>query len=200
MKRHILSMVAAVLSLTFIGTIEAKAQSTDYDKFEVGGQFSFIHFNDLSSNDVGVGGRIGYNFAEFLGVEAEVNYFPEDKSTINLFTGLSEGGRKVDVLVGPKIGFRSEKWGIFGKLDLGAIHFSRDLFTDSSPGDTDFAFDFGGVIEYYPSKRTYLRLDLADMIFRIPGVTVNEGGGVIASSPAFYSHNFQMSLGVGVRF
>ncbi|HEY6327986.1 MAG TPA: porin family protein [Blastocatellia bacterium] len=200
MKRHILSMAAAVLSLTFLGAIEARAQSSDYDKVEVGGQFSFIHFDDLSSNDVGIGGRIGYNFADFLGVEAEANYFPSDKSNINLFTGVSQGGHKVDVLVGPKIGFHSDKWGIYGKFDLGAIHFSRDLFTDTAPGDTDFAFDFGGVIEYYPSKKTYVRLDLADMIFRIPGTTVNEGMGVIASSPAFYSHNFQMSLGVGVRF
>jgi hypothetical protein len=200
MKRHILSMAAAVLSLTIIGAVEAKAQSSEYDKVEIGGQFSFIHFDDLSSNDPGFGGRIGYNFADFLGVEAEVNYFPEDKSQVGLFSGVSQGGHKVNVLVGPKVGFRSNRWGIYGKFDLGAIHFSRDLFTNTSPGDTDFAFDFGGVIEYYPSKKTYVRLDLADMIFRIPGSTVNEGMGVIASTPAFYSHNFEMSLGVGVRF
>jgi len=197
-------MVVAVISLTVLGGIEAKAQSTDSDKVEIGAQFSFIHFNDLASNDIGIGGRIGYNLADTggisLGVEAEANYFPSDKKNIDLFTGVGQGGRKTNVLVGPKIGFRSSRWGIFGKFDLGAIHFSRDLFTDVTPGDTDFAFDFGGVVEMYPTRHTYLRLDVADMVFRIPGSTVNLGNGVLGTVPAFYSHNFELSLGAGVRF
>jgi hypothetical protein len=200
MKKHFLSMIAAVISLTVLGGIEAKAQSaTDSDKVEIGAQFSFIHFSDLASNDVGVGGRLCYNLTDFLGVEGEVNYFPSDKDNIGLFTGVGQGGHKADVLVGPKIGFHSNKWGVFGKFDLGAIHFSRDIFTDSSPGDTDFAFDFGGGVEYYPSRRTYVRLDVGALIFRIPGSSVNENG-ILATSPAFYSHNFQMSLGIGARF
>ena len=200
MKRHFLSMVVAVVSLTVFGGVEAKAQSTDGDKVEIGAQFSFIHFRDLGSNDAGFGGRIGYNLNDFIGIEAEANYFPSDKENIQFFSGVSQGGRKVDVLVGPKVGFRSNKFGIYGKFDLGAIHFSRDLFTDTTPGNTDFAFDFGGVIEMYPTKRTYLRLDVADLVFRIPGTSVNVGGGVQATTPAFYSHNFQLSLGAGVRF
>jgi hypothetical protein len=200
MKKNLLSMIVAVFSLMVFGGIEASAQTSDTSKVEVGAQFSFIHFRDLDANDVGIGGRLTYNLNDFFSIDSEVNYYPQDNQNINLFTGLGQGGRKVSVLVGPMVGMRSKRYGIFGKFRVGAMHFSRDLITDFQPGDTDFAFDFGGVFELYPSRHSFVRFDIGDTIFRIPGESVLIGPGQVGTTPAFYSHNLQLEAGIGFRF
>jgi hypothetical protein len=162
----------------------ARAQSVD-----LGVQFSTIRFSDLEITDAGFGGRITFNATRSIAFEAEVNYFPKDKR------GPFEGGRKTQALVGLKTGFRSDFAGIFSKLRPGFIRFSRD-FLGNEDSKTDFALDIGGVLELYPSGRGVIRFDLGDTIIRFGERSLPTG----ATFPSFTSHNFQFSVGVGIRF
>ena len=71
----------------------------------------------------------------------------------------------------------------------------------------DFAFDLGGVAEYYPTRRLVLRFDIGDTIIRqsLPDVIIPSGpppGSVILPAPDRTStkHNLQINAGVGFRF
>jgi hypothetical protein len=169
------------------------------------------------SFEPGFGGRVGYNFNRHVGVEAELNLFPGDD--------LGEGGRKVQGLFGVKAGRRFERAGLFAKARPGFLRASRgDLgripdrpciaifpppaacFDDAEP-TTSFALDVGGVLELYPSGRTLIRFDAGDTIVRQGerGVLVNPPSGdplrgVVLPVAAETTHNFQASVGFGVRF
>lgn len=161
----------------------ARAQRVD-----LGVQFSTIRFSDLQTTDAGFGGRISLSATNNIAFEAEVNFFPKDKS------GPFESGRKTQALFGLKTGFRSDFAGIFSKVRPGFIRFSRD-FLGREDSKTDFALDIGGVLELYPSGRSVIRFDVGDTIIRF-GERAVVGGTI----PSFTSHNFQFSAGVGVRF
>lgn len=175
--------------------MQIQAQET---KIEVGAQFSALRVNisDENLTDSGFGGRLTYNLKSSLALEGELNFFPKD----SLFTG-----RKVEGLFGIKSGWRREKFGLFGKVRPGFVHFGKEF---GPPGyacilvfpapigcsvrRTDLALDLGGVIEIYPSKKFLLRFDGGDTIIRFVG----RGSDPIKVT----RHSFQLSSGVGFRF
>lgn len=55
------------------------------------------------------------------------------------------------------------------------------------PAKNKFAFDVGGVVEYYPSKRLVVRFDAGDLIIKHQRIFGTD-------------QNLQISAGVGVRF
>src|SRR5882672_49194 len=167
----------------------------------------------------GLGGRFGYRAGSYVTLEAEFNFFPRENDF--------EDGRKVEGLFGVRVGKRSKKMGWFGKARPGFLYASKgDL--QSKPGGcvaifppplscfdpkskTGFAFDVGGVVEYYPSRRTIIRFDAGDTILRfgdrsVP-VLINPPAGalfptreVVIFKPAETTHNLQASVGFGFRF
>jgi len=115
-------------------------------------------------------------------------------------------------LFGIKAGWRAQGFGVFGKLRPGLIRFSEaeggyacvttliwppPLECIISGGSTRFALDFGGVIEFYPSRRTSIRLDLGDTMIRMPGPAWTKA---VPQMSDFNVHNLQMNIGVGFRF
>jgi hypothetical protein len=70
------------------------------------------------------------------------------------------------------------------------------------------AFDVGGVVEFYPSKRIVTRFDVGDTIIRYGDTTVTSIQGPIDGPFTLVPitiggetrHNFQFSAGVGFRF
>ena len=166
----------------------------------------------------GFGARIGYHLTENFALEAEANFFPREREF--------GGGRKSQALFGVKAGKRFEQVGLFVKARPGFIHFSEgDLqprqdvacITIFPPprgcfegtGRTHFAFDVGGVFEYYPSRRTIIRFDAGDTIIRLGEhrvpVVLNSGASasgpvVVITAPSETTHNFQGSIGFGIRF
>lgn len=167
-------------------------------RYEIGAHFSLIRLRDLDSTDPGVGTRFGFNITDAIGLEAEVTSFPR-------FEGrLFRGGRKTQALVGVKTGMRSEKFGIFAKLRPGIMRFSSnevvpcpegsacELAIDLK-GQTNFALDLGGILEFYPSRRWMTRIDIGDTIIRF-------GDRSFPVGQSFTSHNLQVSVGFAVRF
>lgn len=163
-------------------------QSATAQSVDVGAQYSLIRLRDLGTTDSGVGGRISYYVTSAVAIEAELNYFPQDRRDP------FESGRKTQALFGIKTGLRSDTAGVFGKIRPGFMHFSRN-FDGVETGHTEFALDIGGVVELYPSPNSFVRFDVGDTIIRF-----GERNTLLGPFASFTSHNLQFSAGVGFRF
>ncbi|HWW77910.1 MAG TPA: outer membrane beta-barrel protein [Pyrinomonadaceae bacterium] len=171
---------------------------------------------DHRATEFGFGARVGYRLDRHFTVEAEGNFFPRERALTDNdhFTG----GRKTQVLFGAKVGRSYERFGFFVKARPGYVHFSEGdlrqagvcvlafpppLSCFERRGRTDFAFDLGGVLELYPSARTFVRIDAGDtlMLTRAHNVPVTTPAGTtVVEAPARTTHNFQGSVGFGLRF
>lgn len=223
MRKNVLCSGLAVLSLLFFTSHNARAQSSE-PKIEVGAQFSLIRFRDLQAFDpnriliprkfdktnVGLGGRVSYDLTRMIAVEGEINFFPGKNE------GEGEGGQKFQGLAGLKAGVRNEKIGLFGKLRPGVVRFSK--LTDCPSGQfldcgrhakTEFALDLGGVVELYPSRRSFVRFDFGDTLIsnssRVLLTLIPGPGGPNSEEARTHfngatTHNFQFSVGFGIRF
>jgi hypothetical protein len=204
----------------FFFSTAAHSQSQDLPKFEVAGEFTMLQRDDLNEGKkitAGFGGRFTYNLNRVFSLEAAGHFFPKD-----CFDCLNPGELK-QAVGGIKVGKRFERWGVFAKARPGAVHHSDDFggsviclnilcpFPTEPfvPNRTHFAFDVGGVIEFYPSKRIVTRFDAGDAIIHF-GRRVTEG---LVFNPSrrqlepFHfielgrtSHNFQFITSVGFRF
>ena len=220
-----LFFVVTAASLCLLVNIRDTLAQSDTPKFEVGAQFSTIRLEDFDpgteivkrefpnlassrSNDMwepGLGLRFTYNLTGMIALEAEANFFPRDKDPDIGFSG----GRKTEYLFGPKIGLRSKRIGVFGKVRPGFVRFERfpTIFRIArSPssieiGLTDggsanfFALDVGGVAELYASRRVVVRFDLGDTI-----IHYRKRSDPNDLAPAYTRHNLQFNAGVGFRF
>ena len=141
---------------------------------EIGIQVTGTHLHKLDQTPLGVGGRLLFDFAKSTSLDAEITYF----GNLGAMSALS----------GIKSGFRSNRFGVFGKTRAGIWHFSGTHFDPRLNRKTFFTVDLGGILEYYPSRRTAVRIDLGDTVIFYESVRL----GTV--------HNFQPGLGVGFRF
>ena len=220
--RKTLILASTAIALVFSsGKVLAQSDS-DPGKIEVGVHYTSITKPDFDggNTEAGVGGRFTFNFNRSLAVEAEGNFFPHKCRSC-----ISENvGNLTQAFVGVKAGKRFNKWGIFGKARPGLASFSGGNFDirliQSLPGSfpvfdfdrsraTHFAFDVGGVIELYVSRRIFTRFDGGDTIIRYGERTFNSftidpvtlvAIPITSIRPADTRHNFQFSAGVGFRF
>jgi hypothetical protein len=206
-----------VLMLCFLClSVEAVHAQSETPHFEIGAQYTALRLSELDVTDSGFGGRFTYNINDNFAVEAEGNFFPQNREFA--------GGRKVQGLFGVKAGVRGERVGVFAKARPGFVRFSRFYrgatqrpVLDPVPfplprivpilpeHETDFALDLGGLVELYPSRRTLLRFDIGDTIIRAGdndfvyfplGFLPNEQFELRRTT----SHNLQFSAGFGFRF
>jgi len=176
-------MVLSTTLLLFSTCVVSHAQNkTDQPTKEIGGQiFSF------GSDDVGfgwgAGGRFTYYLNKHIALDNEVNFFLPDEGPAYATQGL----------FGIKAGKRTKYVGIFAKARPGF----QTNFIVNEREQTRFALDVGGVAEFYPNRHLVLRFDAGDVI--IPFGNNLVGYGPLAQRLGT-THNFQYSLGIGVRF
>lgn len=169
---------------------------------------------------LGLGARFTYNLTKNIAVEAEGNFFPEKNSDSVVTGGTSlPTGKMLQAQFGVKAGKRFEKFGIFGKARPGFVRFADaskltgtrtvtflgQQFTVGEftrAPETDFSTDIGGVVEFYPSRRTLLRFDIGDTIIRYRKYNVSSSilSVPYLTRPAETRHNLQFSTGIGFRF
>jgi hypothetical protein len=220
MKRNVI-LAASILLLFSGGHSTASAQDNELQKFEAG-----VHFTSLSINSgldtrsgQGLGGRFTYNLTDNLALEAEGNFFPNR----NQFSSFRTGGRGTQGLFGIKVGKRYKRFGIFAKARPGFTSFSEGMFefvpvtqtvdpsaqiTIRTERLTHFTADIGGVVEFYPSRRIFTRIDAGDTIIHFGQMNFNSlsvgANNQYISTPIIAleqtTHNFQFSAGVGFRF
>lgn len=222
MKRNvILTAATAIILLLAGGHHAALAQSDELQKFEVGAQFSSLSIDKggETRTEPGIGGRFTFNVTDNFALEAEGNLFPKK----DRFIAFRTGGRAVEGLFGVKIGKRYKRFGIFAKARPGFISFSQgraEFIPTGGATDpfatfdirikrlTHFAADIGGVLEFYPTRRVFTRIDVGDTIIRYGQTTITTygltPGGTFTpftfTIPSDTTHNFQFSAGVGFRF
>jgi hypothetical protein len=220
MKRNAILAFASIVILLSCGHRAALAQTDELQKVEIGAHFTSLSLdNNFETNtEPGFGGRFTYNVTRNFAVEAEGNFFPKENRL-----SFRTGGRAIQGLFGIKLGKRYKRFGFFGKARPGFISYSQGLFefVPTTPTFdpsaqiltrterlTHFAADIGGVIEFYPSRRIFTRIDAGDTIIRmgqtrVNNLTVDAGNQFVIvplTVPGDTTHNFQFSAGVGFRF
>ena len=205
-KRCIVIPSTAVLLALTIFTANAQSPET---KLEIGGQAtSLTIFHPDFTGDItqpGFGGRITYNITRAIAAEAEFNFFPQKNG---FFLG---DGRAIQGQFGVKAGKRFQRFGVFAKVRPGFLSIG-DAFTFDPDGDfggltlpfsihrkTHFTTDVGGVLEFYPGKRTIVRFDGGDTIIRYGSEFDFLSFPTLVKTPTRFKHNFQFTAGVSFR-
>ena len=185
------------------------AQS-DRPSMEVAGQATLLRLNDSGTTNAGIGGRFSLDLSRFISLDAELAYFPNDTFEVPTSTEVPNAPRvwykrrRTDVLAGVKVGHRGGRFGLFGKVRPG---FTRLTFRGiNCVGDmcalmlfarteyrSEFALDLGGIVEFYPTRRTVTRFDFGDVMIR-------HRSEAVPPCSDCTTHNFTSRLGVGFRF
>lgn len=170
MRNTILFVIVTLLFTITLSSQNVQAQSVEEaPKFEVGGQYvGFV--TTTSKMFQGFSGLFTYNFNKYLGADAAMSYLPKGPSVTNMTQGF----------FGPKLGLRTDKFGVFVKSKPGFLRLTI-------PGESTnlFAWDNGGILELYQSKRLAYRIDISN---------------IFVNSSATNTNHVQVSAGVMLRF
>src|SRR5215203_379418 len=206
--RTLIPLLLALITFTSVAVAQSKK-----DKIEIGVQSTSLTLfhPDFPGDEThaGIGGRVTYNLNRSIAVEGEINFFPEKQSI------LTADGNAIQAQFGVKIGKRFEKFGLFGKLRPGFLSVDRvgsfippqgsqggGLLDFNFERKAFFTIDTGGVLEFYPSRRTVVRFEAGETIIRQParfGQIVITDPSVQLIRPAKFNHNFQFTAGVAFR-
>ena len=209
-------LFVVALCASFAAVTPAMAQS-GRPTLEVGGQVTLLKLNDSNTTNTGIGGSFSVDLTRWLSFVAEVNYFPSDD--FKLITPdpdppppgyersqVTYHRRRTEILAGARLGYRAERWGVFGKIRPGLTHLTHEgincvggfcaLMLFAVPEyRTEFALDLGGGVEFYPTGQTVARFELGDTMIQHRST---------AAPPCpigdCMSHNFTIRLGVGWKF
>jgi hypothetical protein len=195
--------LAAFAALLLLSPDPARA---DTRRFEIAAQLPSNGVRELDATDFGFGARAGYRPLRMLGLEAELNLFPSDIPDEPALTS-----SRVEGLFGVVLGPQFERLSVFGKLRPGFVRFAEapapvpciaifppPLTCVLAGGRTVAALDVGGGVEYRPSQRALVRVDVSNLLLRYPGPTLKRGFQVAEDD--FWSGNLRLAAGVGLRF
>jgi hypothetical protein len=157
-------------------------------RYEAGIQLSGVHLHKIDEGAFGIGGRFHFNVTEFLAADLELTRFPEN-SAGNFGETAMWGGIRA--------GKHFDRVGAFVKARPGWIHFGGEYFASRLDQKTHFMFDLGGIFEFYPSRRVFLRLEGGDMVIYFGGTRLSNRPDPDALGTI---HNFQSGVGFAFRF
>jgi hypothetical protein len=211
----------AMLILFFLLPAAPQICAQEAPRFEIGAHVTALDLGDfrlrvpdISKSERGAGGRITFNINDNVSIEGEVNIFPEDfrislPSLGQLVTRRLTKDRVNQYIIGVKAGFRSRRFGFFGKLRPGYVDAElRDETVNSNSAlnsvfrtSSGAMLDAGIVLEFYPTRHTMLRLDVGDTIirFRTEPIAGNTTSNAVQTG-VFRKHSIQVSAGFGFRF
>ncbi len=119
---------------------------------------------------------------------------------------------RLEGLFGVKVGPRFGRFSVFGKVRPGFVQFGEatepvicilifppPLGCVLAGGETVFALDLGGGVEFFPSERTLLRFDVSDLMLQYPGPTFNRDMEAFTED-GFWGHNLRFAVSGGYRF
>lgn len=219
MTTRALFTYTALMLFILASATAARAQESDAPKTEIGVQFSSLSVNlpvfGGTQNPPGFGARVTYNVNDFFAVEAEGNIYPSTTRRDYVV-----GGAAQQAQFGAKVGKRWKSFGLFAKARPGFVSFGETLAPPSQgqaggatffgfgrERKTHFSMDVGGVLEFYASRRTFVRVDAGDTIIRygehaefVPVPLPGSFASAIGPAPSETLHNFQFTAGVGFRF
>jgi hypothetical protein len=179
MIRKIFSF-ALVASGALLSARTVHAQE-EYSRAELGAQYSIIRENNINHQATsfsGVGGRFDWNFTRRLALESQADFFPQQGRPLPL----TQGGQTLQAVVGIRAKvLQNRRISFFGLVRPGLLHFT-DVEVPSGQKNppyitqpaTYFVLNLGGGVEYYPSPRWILRMDIEGNPYSVPAY-VNNG-------------------------
>ena len=183
----------------FVSCWAADASAQPANRPEVGGHLTVLRIPPVDDTDVGVGARVGWPVTSLLAVEALVDV------TLTGADDVVAGGRKLHVLAGPNVGWRTERVGVFafGRGGLARVSEGQQegaciaIFPPPEScltAENRLAFSLGGGAEVFPSARTAVRADVASISAKLsPSSNRFDQDGD-------YAHDVQISVGLALRF
>jgi hypothetical protein len=202
------SMSRSVSALTvFVSALLLAPQHVSAQgRFQVGIHVAAAASSEFDKTDTGIGGLLSWRPGALFGVDAELTFYPSNFADQPVFSASRTEGL-FGVTVGPRIGAIRP----FAKFRPGFVRFAEapapfpciaifppPLVCQLAAGDTLFALDIGGGIEFQTSARTFVRVDAGDRAVKYPGPVIDSGGTV--QDESFFSHDFRFQVGGGVRF
>ena len=156
--------------------------------------------------DLGLGGFASYRLWGVFYFDSDVLFFPQDHGT----GGPHDGGEIVQGLFGAKGGIRRNQYGFFGKVRPGFNSYSAAVTSLSDHSSdapfytygrsTNFVLDLGGIVEFYPSERSTLRLEAGDTHIFYGDRSVAVNGVPMSYSGGELRHSIEFIVGYGWRF
>lgn len=187
MRKRIVIVAITTLLMCF-SCLVGKAQNRTISNeervptYEIGGHIFSFGSKKLGYG-WGAGNRFTYNLNNNIALESEVDFFLPDEGPPTAVQGL----------FGVKAGQRFKKVGIFAKARPGF----QTNFVVNGREQAAFALDVGAVAEYAPNRHFVLRFDAGDVIIPFGSGVVGYG---TSAQQLGTTHNFQYSMGVGIRF
>jgi len=172
----------------FAGLLYLLAPAAYAQTYEIGLQLTGVHLHKIDEAPFGIGGRFHYNATNLLAADIEVAHYPENPSG---------NFGETTTLAGIRAGNRFGRFGVFAKSRAGVMHFGGEYFTSRLTVKNQFIVDLGGIIEYYPTRRSFIRIDAGDTVIYYGGSRLFNRPN---PDPLGTVHNFQSGLGVGLRF
>ena len=197
---HVVLVCVLVLAPHSVSAQAAESQ------FEAGIHLATVASSEFEATDVGVGGLLSWRPDGLFGADAELTFYPSDFADTPTFSA-----SRIEALFGVTVGPRRGGFRPFVKLRPGFVRFAAapqpfpciaifppPLACQMAAGDTLFALDIGGGVEFQTSSRTFVRVDLGDRALKYPGPVFETDGTVQEES--FFSHDFRFQIGGGLRF
>jgi hypothetical protein len=193
-----------ILLVVALLVIAAPAQAQQ--RFAAGAQVAIARSGEFDATDTGIGGRVAWNALDLVSAEAELNVYPR---TFPASRSTSFSSGRVEGLFGVTAGPRFARARPFAKFRPGFVRFRGrtiacilifppPLACQLAAGRTVFALDVGGGVDLSAGPRTFVRIDAGDRMLKYPGPSFRPRARV--AQDAFFSHDFRMSAGAGVRF
>lgn len=153
----------------------------------------------------GFGGYASYRFYGVFYFDSDLLYFPMGTSA----SGPHDGGTILQGLFGLKGGIRRNHFGFFGKVRpgfnsysdaLASVTTSQSVTTETYSRSTNFVLDLGGIMEFYPTEKSTLRIEVGDTHLFFGMRDVNSNGTIESFPGGKLQHSIQLVLGYGWRF
>lgn len=184
-------------------TVLMPALAGAQERFDVGAHVAVARSSEFDATDTGVGGRFSWHPSSLVGAEAEMTVYPASFPNANGFSR-----SRIEGLFGVTVGPRLPAIRPFARLRPGFLTFRGQpvvcilifpppLSCELAGGRTVFALDLGGGVEVFAGRRALIRVDVGDRILKYPGPSFRNGR---ATEDSFYSHDFRVSAGAGMRF
>ena len=195
-------MIRLAILVVFAPLVVAAAVNAQ-ERFDAAAHVAVARSSEFDDTDTGVGGRVSWHPNALVGADAEMTVYPASFPNANGFSR-----SRIEGLFGVTVGPRLRGVRPFARLRPGFLAFRGQsvvcilifpppLSCELARGRTLFALDLGGGVELFPASRAVVRVDVGDRILKYPGPSFRNGR---ATQDSFYSHDFRLSAGAGVRF
>jgi hypothetical protein len=175
-----------VFAMSF--SLQGRAGDQEPPRTDLGVQAVAVALDSIGEKPLGLGGRLGFPVSQYLVLDGEFDYFPENPSG-NFGESLALVGVRVPLPFAGRV--------FTVRARPGFIHFGGRFFRDRNPPATFPAIDLGGGLEIPAFGCLGVRVEAGDLIVLFHGARINGGFG---PTQVRKTHNSIYQLGLFVRF